>query len=245
MGAEGSFRVESNRPVAEGIYRMELSGDASAFRASGQFANFAVEGAYLRRPLSASDYHAGGFAVIYKVVGDGTRRLSGRRAGDALNALVGLGNGFDDTVGERPILLGGGMGAAPLYALAKALLKRGARPAAILGFSRAAEVICAEELSALGVPASAYTLDGSAGRRGLVTEGLDPEAGDALYACGPEAMLRAACDRWPGDAQLSFEARMGCGFGACMGCGRKTLGGMKRICKDGPVLWKSEVAWEG
>jgi len=243
---QGWYAVAENRRIAEGVYEMTLLGDTRALTAPGQFVNVRLDGLFLRRPFSVCDWDERGLTILYKVVGRGTGQMSACKPGDSLDLLVGLGNGFDPRHGEKPLLIGGGMGVAPLYALAKALLARGVKPRAALGFARAEDVFYTERFEALGVPAALVTVDGSMGEKGFVTDAI--AAGeldyDYFYACGPQPMLRAVSAVCSTEGQLSFEERMGCGFGACMGCSCKTLTGYKRICKEGPVLLKSELMWD-
>ena len=247
MQRQGIYTIQENAPLTRNVYRMVLAGDTGAIRAPGQFVNIRVEGCYLRRPISVADWDDNTLTLIYKVVGEGTKRLSRMGGpGAVLDLLVGLGNGYDlDCCGRAPVLIGGGVGVPPLYGLAKRLWQRGITPTVLLGFGSADEVFDEEEFRALGCPTMVATADGSYGSKGFVTD-LLREAGmryDYFYTCGPEPMLRAVYDACGCDGQLSFEERMGCGFGACMGCSCKTKYGAKRICKDGPVLKKEEVVW--
>ena len=238
------FTVASNVPLTASVYRMELTGDTSRITAPGQFVNIALTGKFLRRPISVCDWAPGRLTLIYKVVGSGTAQLSRMGAGEKLDLLTGLGNGYDlAPAGNAPVLVGGGVGVPPLYGLAKALLARGVRPAVILGFNTAEEIFLREEFAALGCHVTVTTADGSAGVRGFVTDALGAMDYSYFYACGPEPMLKALWKTAKTSGQMSFESRMGCGFGACMGCSCKTLTGYKRICKDGPVLRKEEIAW--
>ena len=239
------YTVCSNEPLARQVFRMRLLGDTSAITAPGQFVDLALPGFFLRRPISICDYDADGLTIIYKVVGKGTAALSRLAPGAELNALSGLGNGFDtQKSGESPLLIGGGVGVPPLYALAKRLLAEGKCPTAVLGFNKADEVFYAGEFENLGVRTIVCTADGSVGVRGFVTDAIATLSGYSFYyACGPEPKLRAVHALCPCGGQLSFEERMGCGFGACMGCSCKTKYGNKRICKDGPVLDKEEIVW--
>lgn len=239
------YTVCSNEPLARQVFRMRLLGDTSAITAPGQFVDLALPGFFLRRPISICDYDADGLTIIYKVVGKGTAALSRLAPGAELDALSGLGNGFDtQKSGESPLLIGGGVGVPPLYALAKRLLTEGKCPTAILGFNKADELFYAGEFENLGVRTIVCTADGSVGVRGFVTDAIATLSGYSFYyACGPEPMLRAVHALCPCGGQLSFEERMGCGFGACMGCSCKTKYGNKRICKDGPVLDKEEIVW--
>ena len=239
------YTVCSNEPLARQVFRMRLLGDTSAITAPGQFVDLALPGFFLRRPISICDYDADGLTIIYKVVGKGTAALSRLAPGAELDALSGLGNGFDtQKSGEAPLLIGGGVGVPPLYALAKRLLAEGKCPTAVLGFNKADEVFYAGEFENLGVRTIVCTADGSVGVRGFVTDAIATLSGYSFYyACGPEPMLRAVHALCPCGGQLSFEERMGCGFGACMGCSCKTKYGNKRICKDGPVLDKEEIVW--
>ena len=239
------YTVCSNEPLARQVFRMRLLGDTSAITAPGQFVDLALPGFFLRRPISICDYDADGLTIIYKVVGKGTAALSRLAPGAELDALSGLGNGFDtQKSGESPLLIGGGVGVPPLYALVKRLLAEGKCPTAILGFNKADEVFYAGEFENLGVRTIVCTADGSVGVRGFVTDAIATLSGYSFYyACGPEPMLRAVHALCPCGGQLSFEERMGCGFGACMGCSCKTKYGNKRICKEGPVLEKGEIIW--
>ncbi len=240
---QGIYRVEYNRALAPGVWELRLSGDTSALTAPGQFINIKLDGFYLRRPISVCDWDGEGITVIYKVVGKGTAALSSVEPGQDLDILCGLGNGFDvSKCGRRTLAIGGGAGVPPMYALAKALLAAGKTPIAILGFNKKDEVFYEDRFRALGVETAVTTADGSHGQKGFVTNAL-PETYDFYCACGPIPMLKAVYDAAPTSGLLSFEERMGCGFGACMGCTCKTKYGNKRICKDGPVLEKEEVIW--
>ena len=237
--------ILENAPLAPGIYRMRLGGDTSAITAPGQFVNLKLDGFYLRRPISVCDWQEGELTILYKVLGRGTEAMTHRRPGETMDVLTGLGNGYElASAGARPLLVGGGVGIPPLYGLARRLAAQGAQMTAVLGFNRAEEQFLTEEFRALGARVILVTADGSAGRRGLVTDGME-EAGayTHLYTCGPEAMLKAVYARCKTSGQFSFEERMGCGFGACMGCTCRTKYGNKRICKDGPVLRKEEIVW--
>ena len=240
-----TFEIISNRAVAETVYELALAGDTSAVTAPGQFVDLKLDGFYLRRPISVCDWSEGRLLLIYKVLGKGTAALANYRPGKMLDLLTGLGNGYDtEKSGDRPLLVGGGVGTPPLYGLAKRLLARGKRPAAVLGFNTAREVFLKDAFEALGVPVTLCTADGSAGLRGFVTDGMrESEDYSYLYTCGPEPMLRAVYAESRTDGQFSFEERMGCGFGACMGCSCETKSGDKRICRDGPVLEKGEIVW--
>ena len=243
---ETLLTVLENTRLADGIYRLRLAGDTSAITAPGQFVNLKLSGFFLRRPISVCDWENGELTLIYKVLGHGTEAMTGMAPGTELDVLTGLGNGYDvSRSGEPPLLVGGGVGVPPLYKLAKALLAEGKPVSVVLGFNTADEVFYADEFRALGCDVHVATADGSAGTKGFVTTAI---AGDGIdfdyfYACGPLPMLRALCDSVAQDGQLSFEERMGCGFGACMGCSCKTKYGNKRICKEGPVLTKGEIIW--
>ena len=236
--------VAENIPLTEEVYRMVLTGDVSAFTAPGQFLNLRLEGRFLRRPISVCDLEEDRVTIIYKVVGRGTAQMAAMLPGEKLDVLTGLGNGYDlKDAGDAPLLIGGGVGVPPMYLLAKRLRAQGKRVQAVLGFNRACEVFYEEEFRALGCAVTVATADGSYGVRGFVTDAL-PEAYSYYYCCGPEPMLRAVYKTAQGSGQLSFEKRMGCGFGACMGCSCKTVTGYKRICREGPVLRKEEILWE-
>ena len=227
---EGRYLVEYNRPLTADVWEMRLAGDTGAITAPGQFINLRLEGLFLRRPISICDWDGTGLTILYKVVGKGTAALAAMEPGRTLDGLCGLGNGFDIAkCGERTLLIGGGVGVPPLYGLAKALLAAGKTPVALLGFNTQSEVFYEEAFRSLGA-------------RGLVTDCL-PEAYDYFCACGPLPMLRAVWGAAATSGLLSFEERMGCGFGACMGCSCETKYGSKRICRDGPVLEKEEILW--
>lgn len=237
------YKVESNEKIAKSVYKMVLSGDTSAITRPGQFINIKVPDKYLRRPISVCDFDGDSVTVIYKVVGEGTKIMSEMEKGISLDVLTGLGNGFDiGKSGDRPLLIGGGVGVPPLYNLAKKLKDEGKTVTVILGFNTSDEVFLKEEFEKI---ATVYltTADGSEGQKGFVTDAMDGIDYDYIYTCGPQAMLRAVYDKAKTGGQFSFEERMGCGFGACMGCSCKTKYGAKRICKDGPVLEKEEIIW--
>ena len=246
MYKKGIYRILANEPLTQSVWRMTLEGNTQWITAPGQFVNIALEGRYLRRPISVCDYDERTITLIYKVVGDGTAQMSRMAAGTELDLLTGLGNGFSirEEV-RRPLLVGGGVGVPPLYHLAKRLLAAGRPVEVILGFNTAAECFYEEEFRALGCTVTVATADGSHGVRGFVTTALAERRPDFdyFYACGPLPMLRALAEAVEQDGQLSFEERMGCGFGACMGCSCKTKYGNKRICKEGPVLEKGEIIW--
>ena len=237
------FSIENNISVADRIYRMILCGDTSAITAPGQFVNIRLNGHFLRRPISVCDREGQYLTLYYKTVGAGTEQMSRMQRGDTLDLLVGLGNGYDsETSGETPVLIGGGVGVPPLYLLCKTLLEEGKLPSVVLGFNRRSEIFLAQEFRKLGVSVAVTTVDGSYGICGFVTDAL-PDKYSYFYACGPEPMLKAVCDATDTSGQVSFEERMGCGFGACMGCSCQTKYGSKRICQDGPVLIKEEILW--
>jgi dihydroorotate dehydrogenase electron transfer subunit len=250
--------ITENKEVAKNYFKMvlEVSGGLGGEEVlPGQFVNIEIPGLYLRRPISVCNYEAGKLTLVYKPVGSGTEYMAGMKAGEALNLLMPLGHGFDPAkAGERPVLIGGGAGSAPLYLLARTI--KAANPKAqitvLLGFNEKAEVLLEAEFRALGADVTVYTVDGSYGTKGFAADGLDSltqGAADAagytyFYACGPMPMFRAIEAKAKGDGEYSFEERMGCGFGACMGCSHKTKNGYKRICKDGPVLSRGEILWD-
>ena len=240
------YTILSNEPLTSAVYRMVLEGDTQYITRSGQFINIELEGKFLRRPISVSDYDDKSVTIIYKVVGRGTEQMKGMVAGQKLDILTGLGNGFNtENSGPRPLLVGGGVGVPPMYNLCKRLLSEGKRPVVIIGFNTKKEVFYYEEFKALGVDVYCSTADGSFGSKGFVTDVIRNEGleFDYLYTCGPLPMLKALYDATTVDGEYSFEERMGCGFGACMGCTCKTKYGNKRICKDGPVLKREEIIW--
>ncbi len=241
---QGIFEIIENTQLTESVYKMTLSGDVSEITAPGQFVNIKLEGLYLRRPISVCDVDNGKLTIIYKVVGKGTEQLSRMQSGQ-LDVLAGLGNGYDMTVsGDKPVLLGGGVGVPPMYLLAKELIRQGRSVKVILGFNTKAEVFYEEAFRALGADVTVTTVDGSYGVKGFVTDALKNVEYTYFYTCGPEPMLKAVYKASETSGQMSFEKRMGCGFGACMGCSCKTITGYKRICKEGPVMRKEEILWE-
>ena len=235
-----------NTPLTDSVMRMKLRGDTSAITAPGQFVNILIDGFFLRRPISVNDCADGVLTIIYKVVGKGTEKMRTMATGEKLDILTGLGNGYDITVDtKKPLLIGGGVGVPPLYMLCKKLREKGLDVSVILGFNRADEVFFEEEFRALGASVTVMTADGSYGGKGFVTDAMDSVDYDYFYTCGPEPMLKAIFSK-SGEVsgQFSFEERMGCGFGACMGCSCKTVTGNKRICREGPVLVKEDILWQ-
>ena len=246
MYKKGIYTILSNEPLTPAVYRMVLEGDTQYITRSGQFINIELTGKYLRRPISVADYDDKTVTIIYKVVGSGTEQMRGMAQGEKLDILTGLGNGFStDNDAKRPLLVGGGVGVPPMYNLCKRLLSEGKRPTVIIGFNTKAELFYEEEFKALGVDVVVATADGTAGVKGFVTDAIREAKVkfDYLYTCGPLPMLKALYDATDVPAEFSFEERMGCGFGACMGCSCKTKYGNKRICKDGPVLKREEIIW--
>ena len=238
------FEIIENIPLTRDVYRMKLRGDLSQITRPGQFVNIRLSGLYLRRPISVCDAENGVLTLIYKAVGEGTRQMSRMAAGENLDVLTGLGNGYDlSRAGDRPLLLGGGVGVPPLYLLAKELVRAGKTPRVILGFNTKDEVFYEEEFRALGCDVTVTTVDGTCGTKGFVTDAMG-EGYNFFDTCGPEPMLKAVFRASKTSGQMSFERRMGCGFGACMGCSCKTLTGNKRICKEGPVMDKEDILWE-
>ena len=237
-----SLHILENTALAQGIYRLRLGGDVSAVTDPGQFVNIKLDGFFLRRPISVCDWQDGELTLIYKVLGRGTAQMATLPVGTALDVLTGLGNGYTMEPMHHALLIGGGVGVPPLYNLCKCLRAAGQQVTVILGFNTADEVFYAEEFAALGAEVRITTVDGSVGTKGFVTDAFPAEY-DYFYTCGPLPMLRAVYDRSATSGQFSFEERMGCGFGACMGCSCKTKYGNKRICKDGPVLVKEEIIW--
>jgi len=238
------FEIIENRPLTKSVYLMRLSGDISDITASGQFVNLKLDGFFLRRPISVCDSEDGILTLIYKVVGKGTEYMSSLTTGEKLDILTGLGNGYDlSKSGDKPLLVGGGVGVPPLYKLAKELLKKGKTVTVILGFNTKSEVFWEEEFTKIGAKTIVTTVDGSRGVKGFVTDAMKDIDYTYFYSCGPEPMLKALYNASPTSGEMSFEERMGCGFGACMGCSCKTVSGNKRICKEGPVLKKEEIIW--
>lgn len=238
------LEVKTNEEIAPNTYEMVLVGDISEVKTPGQFVNIKLEGFYLRRPISVCDVNGDELTIIYKTVGKGTEEMSYLDAGSELDVLTGLGNGYDlSLAGDKPLLIGGGAGVPPMYYLAKKLSEMKVSPKVIMGFNSKNEIFYESEFRNLGCEVFITCADGSYGIRGFVTDAL-PEDYSYVYTCGPEPMLRAIFNKIKTSGQFSFEERMGCGFGACMGCSCKTITGYKRICKDGPVLRKEEILWE-
>ena len=239
------FTIKENRALTDLVWLMRLEGDTSDITAAGQFVNIQLDGLYLRRPISVFDCEEGLLSIIYKVVGKGTEKMTTLPVGTELDILTGLGNGYDlSKVGAKPALVGGGVGVPPMYYLAKKLIEAGKRPEIVVGFNTASEIFGVEFFEALGLNVTVTTVDGSRGIKGFVTNALETLDYDYICTCGPEPMLRALYRATECSGQYSFEERMGCGFGACMGCSCKTVTGYKRICKDGPILEKEEILWE-
>ena len=236
--------VKENIALTDSVYKMVLTGDTSGVTNCGQFVNLKLDGLFLRRPISVCDCENGELTLVYKVVGKGTEQMSKMNGGEVLDVLTGLGNGYDTSVsGEAPLLIGGGVGVPPMYMLCKQLISEGKKPTVILGFNRADEIFYEKEFEALGAKVMVSTVDGSYGVRGFVTDAMADLDYSYFYTCGPEPMLKAVYRATNTGGQFSFEERMGCGFGACMGCSCKTVTGYKRICKEGPVLCKEEILW--
>ena len=239
------FTILGNTALTDTVFQMVLQGDTSAIIAPGQFVNIKLDGLYLRRPISVCDLCGDKLTIVYKAVGKGTETMSQMQAGEKLDVLTGLGNGYDMTLsGNDPVLLGGGVGVPPMYLLAKRLLAQGKNVSVILGFNTASEIFYEEEFKKLGADVTVTTVDGSYGIKGFVTDALQSMEYSYFYTCGPEPMLKAVYKASKTSGQMSFEKRMGCGFGACMGCSCKTITGYKRICKEGPVMQKEEILWE-
>ena len=238
------FTLVKNEKIASNTYLSVLEGDVSDITASGQFVNIKLDGFYLRRPISVCNVEGDQLTIIYKAVGAGTEKMANTAVGAEWLVLTGLGNGYDlSKSGDKPLLIGGGAGVPPMYYLARKLVAEGKRPTVILGFGKADEVFFKEEFEALGLTVLVTTVDGSYGIKGFVTDAMAGLDYTYFYTCGPEPMLKAIYDKTETGGQFSFEERMGCGFGACMGCTCKTKYGNKRICRDGPVLEKEEIIW--
>ncbi len=245
MHKRNIYTILENTKIAKNVYRMVLDGDTTYITASGQFINIEIDGLYLRRPISVCDYNESTITIVYKVLGHGTEILSQMATGKTLDILTGLGNGFSiDENSKKPLLIAGGVGTPPLYHLAKSLLAKGVTPTVILGFTGKDDVFFESEFRSLGCNVFVTTLDGSCGTKGVVTDVMQTITDyDYFYSCGPLPMLKAIATASNTSGQLSFEERMGCGFGGCMGCSCQTLTGNKRICVDGPVLQKEEILW--
>lgn len=240
---QGLFKIVENVPVTDSVMKMKLEGDTSAITAAGQFVNIKLDGLFLRRPISVCDVEDNILTILYKVVGKGTEQMQAMKDG-TLDVLTGLGNGYDlSIVGEHPLVIGGGVGVPPMYLLTKRLIEAGKKVTVILGFNTADEVFYEEEFKKLGAEVRVTTVDGSYGIKGFVTDAMSDLEYTHFCTCGPEPMLKAVSKASKTSGQMSFEERMGCGFGACMGCSCETLTGYKRICKEGPVMKKEEILW--
>ena len=238
------FEIVSNRNLCTNTWEMVLRGDVSAISAPGQFVQLLLDNRYLRRPISVCNVQDDELTIIYKVVGHGTEDMSGYAPGKKIDILSGLGNGYDLALcGEKPLLIGGGAGVPPMYYLARRLIALGREVCVILGFNTAEEIFYKEEFEKIGAKVIITTVDGSFGVKGFVTDGMKGLEYSSTCCCGPEPMLKAVYNASATSGQYSFEERMGCGFGACMGCTCETKYGHKRICKDGPVLVKEEIIW--
>lgn len=243
MYKQNIYKVLSNTALTKDVYKMILAGDTQYITAPGQFINIKLDGKFLRRPISVCDYDEKSITIIYKVVGEGTAQMKDIQPGESLDILTGLGNGYDISKSTKPLLIGGGVGVPPMYNLAKTLIADGQKPTVVLGFNTASEVFYEKEFKALGADTYVTTVDGSYGIKGFVTDAMADLDYDYFYTCGPLPMFKAVYNATETSGQFSFEERMGCGFGACMGCSCKTKYGNKRICKDGPVLVKEEIIW--
>ena len=241
---QGFYEIKSNKKLTESIFEMVLVGDTSSITAPGQFINIKLDGFFLRRPISICDYDNETITIIYKVVGEGTEVMSKMKSGEKLDVLCGLGNGFDTSKSmDKPVLIGGGVGVPPMYNLCKKLISEGKNVTVILGFNKKEEIFYENEFKKLGADVKVTTVDGSYGIKGFVTDALKDTDYSYFYTCGPMPMFKAIESAATTSGQYSFEERMGCGFGACMGCSCKTKYGNKRICKDGPVLTREEIIW--
>ena len=241
---QGIYEIILNEKLTDNVYKMIIKGDTSAITAPGQFVNIKLEGKYLRRPISICDYSEKDITLIYKVVGVGTEQMAEMSEGESLDVLVGLGNGYSTAEsGEKALLIGGGVGVPPLYNLCKKLISEGKEASVILGFNTKSEIFLYDDFKALGAKVTVATADGSFGVKGFVTDAMKDMDYSYFYTCGPEPMFRAIESVARSSGQYSLEERMGCGFGACMGCSCKTKYGNKRICKDGPVLKREEIVW--
>ena len=239
------FTIKTNVKIAKNTYEMVLVGDTTDITASGQFVNIKLDGFYLRRPISVCDVEGNELTLIYKVVGRGTEKMAEMTEGQELLILTGLGNGYDlDKSGDAPLLIGGGAGVPPMYLLCRKLVAMGKSCTVILGFGSADEVFYEDKFAALGARVLVTTVDGSYGIKGFVTDAMSDLSYTHFYTCGPEPMLKAVYSKSVTGGSFSFEERMGCGFGACMGCSCKTVTGYKRICKEGPVMQKEDILWE-
>lgn len=243
MYKQNIYKILSNEPLTSDVFKMVLEGDTQYITAPGQFINIMLDGRFLRRPISVCDYDDSTITIIYKVVGEGTEQMKALPAGASLDVLTGLGNGYDISKSTKPLLIGGGVGVPPMFNLAKTLINAGQHPTVVLGFNTKSEVFYEDEFKSIGCDVYVTTVDGSYGVKGFVTDAMADIDYDYFYTCGPLPMFKAIYNATDTSGQFSFEERMGCGFGACMGCSCKTKYGNKRICKDGPVLVKEDIIW--
>ncbi len=240
------FTIESLKNIAQDVYELNLSGDTTDIKNPGQFVNVLIDGKYLRRPISVCDWNNGSLTLVFKIFGQGTEILSQMQKGSTLNLLTGLGNGFSVKPKDKPLLIGGGVGVPPLFALAKKLISLNQNPVAVLGFESKRDIFYKDEFESLGIETYVSTNDGSYGQKGFVTHciSINKLNFDYFYACGPVSMLMSLCSCLDTDGQISLEERMGCGFGACMGCSIMTKKGSRRVCYDGPVFNKEDMLWD-
>ncbi len=240
----GLFTLKSNKKIAKNTYEWVLAGDQTDIGKAGQFVNIKLDGFYLRRPISVCDVRENNLTLIFKVVGEGTEKMAKAKPGETFDVMTGLGNGYDlSRSGDEPLLIGGGAGVPPMYLAARKLAEEGKSLTVVLGFGSKDEIFYKEEFEALGAKVIIATADGSFGVHGFVTDAMSGLDYSYFYTCGPEPMLKAVYDKSVSDGEFSFEERMGCGFGACMGCTCETKYKYKRICRDGPVLQKEEIVW--
>lgn len=240
---KAEYIIAENTLIADKTYKLVLTGNGAV---DGEFVDLSIPGFFLRRPLSICDKGDGRLTLVYKVVGEGTKALSHMPEGAVVEVLTGLGRGFDpDACRCEALLVGGGLGAAPLYLLAKELKAQGKKVTAVLGFNKADEIVMVPEFEDICDAVSVATLDGSVGLKGFVTDAISAlkPAYDYFYTCGPMVMMKAVCGMLEGPGEASLEERMGCGSGFCYGCSVETKNGPRRVCKDGPVFKKEELLW--
>ena len=240
-----NYTIAENRLIAADTYKLVLVGEGNV---DGEFVHIDIPGYYLRRPFSVCDTDANGLTLLYKTVGEGTRKLAALPEGTELSVLTGLGRGFDEKAcRKKALLVGGGLGAAPLFPLAKRLKAEGKEVTVILGFNKADEIVLEKAFKALCDRLVLATLDGSVGTKGFVTDAIkgmaDNNGYDYFYTCGPMVMMKAVCQLLKGPGEASLEERMGCGAGFCYGCSIQTKNGPRRVCKDGPVFKKEDILW--
>ncbi len=241
-------KILENTLIAADTYRMVLQSSLCEDLKAGQFVNLLVPGFTLRRPISVSsfDKEAEEYTLLYKVLGEGTQKMAEMKAGDTVQVIGPLGNGFPIETAESILLIGGGAGTGPLVQLAKELKDAGCRKIrVVLGFPTKEDIYGVEDFSALGIRTHISTDDGTYGFHGNAVELIRAEGltAEMAYTCGPKRMMQAVEELF-GRGYISLDIRMACGMGACMGCVVKDKADPDkyyRVCKEGPVFRIGQV----